>query len=105
MLNLIILLAVNCAAGQLPIPTSTYTNNVTLVSPDIYMLYWNYTANDIVFETHVKNGGNGWSGFGLSPNGGMAKSDLIITWKYANGSTHFSGKILSISQLIFNLIV
>ena len=91
MLSLIIFLLVNCAADQIPTPSSTYTNNVTLVN-EKYILYWNYSTNDIVFETHVKIGDKGWSGFGLSPNGGMANADLIMTWKYANSSTHFTGK-------------
>ncbi len=73
-----------------PIPTDTYLNRMVLVEPNVYILYWNFTDNDILFETHVQNG-NGWSGFGLSPNGGMINSDVIITWSYSNGSTHFTG--------------
>jgi len=47
-----------------PSPTAVYTNRLVLVEPNVYILYWNFTDNDILFETHVQNG-NGWSGFGL----------------------------------------
>ena len=76
--------------AQAPNPTGVYTNKMILVEPAAYILYWNYTENDILFETHVNN--NGWSSFGLSPNGGMTGSDVIVTWKRTDGSTHFTDR-------------
>ncbi len=77
----------------LPSPTSNYANKLILVEPDIYVLYWNYTNEDILFETHVRN--NGWSAFGLSPNGGMDNSDVVVTWLNKNGTIHFSDRHIS----------
>ena len=87
------------SGGDLPTPTSMYTNKLTLVEPDVYILYWNYTSNDIVFETHVKVGNKGWSSFGLSPNGGMQNADITVTWQYANGSIHFTGNFMIKSDI------
>ncbi len=78
---------------KLPSPTSDYANHIILVEPDIYILYWNYTNEDILFETHVKN--NGWSAFGLSPNGGMDNSDVAVTWLNDNGTINFSDRHIS----------
>jgi hypothetical protein len=93
MKKIFLLILINIAfikALDLPKPTDTYANKMVLVEPNAYILYWNYTENDILFETHVQNG-DGWSGFGISPNGNMANSDVIVTWKMLNGSIHFTG--------------
>lgn len=84
----------------LPEPTSPYVNQMILVEPDVYMLYWNYTNDDIVFEIHVKN--NGWAAFGLSPNGGMDKSDVIVTWMKENGENVFSDRHISGRQVLLD---
>lgn len=76
-----------------PVPTENYANKLILVKPDIYVLYWNYTENDILFETHVKN--LGWSAFGISPNGGMPNSDVIVSWVNPDGSIHFTDRHIS----------
>lgn len=61
-----------------PMPTEIYANHLVLQEPDLYHLYWNFTESDILFEVHVMT--DGWVGFGLSPNGGMDGSDVIVTW-------------------------
>ena len=73
-----------------PTPTENYANKLVLVEPDVYFLYWNYTDVDILFELHVKN--LGWNAFGLSPTGGMANADVIVTWVNADGSVHFTDR-------------
>ncbi|KAK0041049.1 DBH-like monooxygenase protein 1 [Biomphalaria pfeifferi] len=45
---------------------------------DVYELFWNFNKTHIIFKTEVKT--NGYIGFGLSPNGAMAHSDVIIGW-------------------------
>ena len=77
-------------------PTSVYVNKIVLVEPDIYTLYWNYTKNDIVFETHVKT--NGWSGFGLSNNGGMKESNVVVSWLNSNGLANFSDRYVTLER-------
>jgi hypothetical protein len=69
-------------------PTGFYSNYVDLVT-GIYRFYWNFTSSDLIGEIHVKT--NGWVGFGLSPNGGMDGSDVIIGWINENdGSANFT---------------
>lgn len=73
-----------------PLPTERYANELVLVEPDVYYLYWNYTESEILFELHVKN--EGWNAFGISPTGGMPNSDFIVTWVNNDGSTHFTDR-------------
>ena len=48
-------------------------------NPDQYILFWKIiNEEEIQFEVHVKT--SGWVGLGLSPNGGMAGSDIAIGW-------------------------
>ena len=56
---------------------------------DSYWLYWNFskTAEEIKFAVRVKT--TGWIGFGLSPNGQMPGSDVVIGWMDGQG-THFN---------------
>ena len=80
--------------GRFPSASSNYVNHRTLVSPDIYDLYWNISEviepikqeelHLITAELHVKNA-NGWIGFGISPNGGMQGSDIITAWMDIDG--------------------
>ncbi|XP_059175991.1 uncharacterized protein LOC131955763 [Physella acuta] len=43
-----------------------------------YDLYWNFNSTHIIFRTVVKT--KGFTGFGISPNGFMTGSDVIIGW-------------------------
>lgn len=61
-----------------------------LVEPDKYVLSWNYTAIDITFKVVVN--GTKWVGFGLSPNGGMLNSDVIVAWLNEDGTSDFSDR-------------
>ena len=62
---------------------STYSFMTTLRfsgADPIYELYWDFdnVAETISFAARVKT--LGWVGFGLSPNGGMIGSDVVIGW-------------------------
>ena len=50
---------------------------------------WNFDndAETISFAVRVKT--SGWVGFGLSPNGQMPDSDVVIGWVTADGDTIF----------------
>ena len=50
-----------------------------------YGLYWNYSigAGTIHFAVNVST--TGWVGFGVSPNGQMPGSDVVIGWVAADG--------------------
>ena len=63
---------------------TNFVNKVVLRKPDQYILFWNYTDTDVIFKCVVKT--TGWIGFGLSPNGGMFNSDMILAW-FAPDST------------------
>ena len=67
---------------------SSYQFNITLVE-DKYWLYWNFNkaTEEIKFAVRVKT--TGWIGFGLSPNGQMPGSDVVIGWLDDQG-THFN---------------
>ena len=70
---------------------SYFVNNATLIAPDNYLLYWNFTKTDITFKIVAKST-NGWIGFGISPNGAMESSDIIIAYKLSNGTVSFTDR-------------
>lgn len=63
---------------------------MVLSAPDQYVIHWNYTDKDIIFKAVVKT--TGWIGFGLSPNGGMKYSDLIVAYFNSDGSSNFTDR-------------
>lgn len=77
------------------VPSEKYPYSTILKTPDVYKVYWKAVDDKMVFEVQVKT--KGWVGFGLSPNGGMKGSDVVIGWvkdgkayledRYAEGKT------------------
>ena len=69
--------------------SATYRFSATLDPNGQYEVYWNYnlTAGTISFAVRVQT--TGWVGFGLSPNGQMPGSDVVIGWVDCNGGMHF----------------
>ena len=59
-----------------------------------YGLYWNYSiaAGTIHFAVNVST--TGWVGFGVSPNGQMPGSDVVIGWVADDGSTYFHVRLI-----------
>ena len=60
-----------------------------------YNLHWNYStaAQTIHFAVNVST--TGWVGFGISPNGQMPGSDVVIGWvSAADGRSYFHVRIL-----------
>ena len=55
----------------------------------LYELYWTFDneAETIKFAVRVET--TGWVGFGLSPNGQMPNSDVVIGWVKNDGETIF----------------
>ena len=66
---------------------SEYSFSATL--HDNYELYWSYdpAAETVKFAVRVRT--EGWVGFGLSPNGQMPGSDVIIGWVNDQGEVVF----------------
>ena len=84
----IALLSLIFGATSVIVPTSDdYTHSLELLKDETYHIFWKYDNATITFEIHAKT--LGWVGFGLSPNGGMAGSDVIIAW-VKDGQTYFS---------------
>ena len=54
-----------------------------------YTLHWNFSRETqyIYFAVNVST--TGWVGFGLSPNGGMVGSDVVIGWVNKDGAAFF----------------
>ena len=56
---------------------------------DGYTLYWNFDLEQQTIAFAVNVSTTGWVGFGLSPNGQMPQSDVVIGWVDNNGNTQF----------------
>ena len=67
---------------------SYYQFSATL-REDYYTLYWNFSTdtNRTWFAVEVQT--TGWVGFGLSPNGQMPESDVVIGWVDDNDRAYF----------------
>ncbi len=66
-----------------------YRFYATLDQDGMYQLFWNFDldAETISFAVQVKT--TGWVGFGLSPNGQMPGSDVVIGWVDGEGMEFF----------------
>ena len=66
-----------------------YRFSATLDPDGQYKLYWNYnlTTQTISFAVRVQT--IGWVGFGISPNGGMVGSDVVIGWVEGDRTVQF----------------
>ena len=71
-----------------PTPSQEYVHNAELDEYGKYFLYWTFDDDSVTFEVHAQT--HGWVGFGMSPNGGMAGSDIVIGWVDQNGQAHLT---------------
>jgi hypothetical protein len=70
---------------------NTVFANTAVLDTDV-TLHWNFTDTDIYFRLAINHHTaitSGWFGFGLSPNGGMANSDVMLTWVGPDGGVQF----------------
>ena len=70
--------------------SSSYTFSSTLYDQggDTYVLHWNFNTAERTIAFAVNVSTTGWIGFGISPNGGMVNSDVVIGW-VSNGRAYF----------------
>jgi hypothetical protein len=54
-----------------------------------YTLHWNFNLEQQTISFAVNVSTTGWVGFGLSPNGQMPQSDIVIGWVDNDGNTQF----------------
>ena len=73
-----------------------------------YTLHWNFSVAEETITFAVNVSTNGWVGFGISPNGGMTNSDVVIGWVNDDGQTFFHVSCsmckLSSPQMPINII-
>ena len=86
-----------------PIDLSVYPFNRVLrvdgTGEILYELFWDFDtqAETISFAVRVKT--MGWVGFGLSPNGGMIGSDVVIGWVTENSVYFHVRKLTAVSTM------
>ena len=54
-----------------------------------YILHWDFDLKESTIRFAVNVSTTGWVGFGLSPNGQMPGSDVVIGWVDDDGNAHF----------------
>ena len=69
--------------------SAAYRFSATLDSNDRYELFWNFDLDTQTIAFAVRVLTSGWVGFGISPNGQMPASDLIIGWVDDEGAVFF----------------
>ena len=68
---------------------SSYPFSATLSESPLYQLYWSYDNAEESVSFLVRVETTGWVGLGLSPNGGMIGSDVVIGWVDDNSGDAF----------------
>ena len=87
---LLALFVVCLASGSFANLSSSYPFSAVLLndaSRGEYTLHWNFTREESIIYFAVNVSTRGWVGFGLSPNGGMVGSDVVIGW--VNGGASY----------------
>ena len=73
---------INSYDGNTTSLSSKYPFHVTLSTDPTYQydLYWKIDLEEEIIQFAVNVSTTGWVGFGLSPNGQMPGSDVLIGW-------------------------
>ena len=82
LIALVLISVVRCQYDQ-----NTVFPNSFALNGNNYGLAWDTTTDEIIFRITVRT--TGWVGFGISPNGEMENSDVILAWTKSDGSTDF----------------
>lgn len=71
-----------------------YNYHRALDSSSQYMIYWRFNMESKTINFAVNVSTRGWIGFGISPNGKMPGSDVVMGWVDDNtGASHFNVKL------------
>eukprot|EP00479_Gromia_sphaerica_P009695 TRINITY_DN417_c0_g1_i3.p1 TRINITY_DN417_c0_g1~~TRINITY_DN417_c0_g1_i3.p1 ORF type:complete len:530 (-),score=130.38 TRINITY_DN417_c0_g1_i3:126-1715(-) len=92
---------------------SVYIHSARLGADEQVSLYWNYDYETEILDFAVDVEAVGWAGFGISQNGGMTGSDVVIGYLDNDGEPHFRDRFafapalppIDISQDLFNIRV
>ena len=66
---------------------ASYRFNVQL--SDSYTIYWTFDIETKYIQFAIRVQTTGWVALGLSPNGQMPRSDVVIGWVNNNGTVFF----------------
>ena len=67
------------SVGRIDLSTYPLSSVLRNSNNDSYTLYWSFDDLGFIrFAVYVST--TGWVGFGVSPDGGMPRSDVIIGW-------------------------
>ena len=67
---------------------------------DDYIVYWSVDFVEKIINFAVRARTTGWIGFGLSPNGQMPRSDVVIGWMDKNKVPHFTVNSISYTSIL-----
>jgi hypothetical protein len=56
---------------------------------DTFKLYWDFDMKQQKVDFAVNVSTTGWIGFGISPNGKMLQSDIVVGWVNSDGTAQF----------------
>ena len=86
---LVCALSFACCAHDLSEEYSFKTTLNTEEDGGLYELYWTFDNEAEIISFAVRVQTTGWVGFGISPNGQMPNSDVVIGWVTDDGETMF----------------
>ena len=78
-----------------------YRFSATLDRDGQYALHWNYNLSEQTISFAVRVQTTGWVGFGISPDGGMVGSDVVIGWVESDGTVQFNVTAINTSRAVF----
>lgn len=71
---------------------------------NMYVLHWKFSVEEKTITFAVNVSTPGWVGFGLSPNGGMVDSDVVIGW-VKDGKAYFHVSFSSALLFLLNCCI
>jgi len=84
---LIALLVVQCQGHSHDELSEQYTHHVQLDHEGKYSMFYSVNTVESVMKISVRVQTTGWIGLGLSPNGQMPGSDVVIGWVDNSGAS------------------
>ena len=94
-LALLSVLLCSCT-GQDPVLLARFGQFLVLNQSPLYEMYWNVTGGRITFVVRVET--EGWVGFGISPNGLMLDSDVVMG--YVDDTTSVTNFAVSVQLFV-----
>ena len=66
----------------------------------LFTLYWNFSTVEQTISFAVRVQTNGWVGLGISPNGGMVNSDVVIGWVNSDGEPFLHVSLIPVCEQV-----